>query len=521
MGAAVRYRIKGTKVYVRPVKASVGYEGGSQAPRVARWRPTTGGPNTVLSGSLPLLRSRSRDARRKDGLADNAIETWVTNIVGTGIKPQFATPDKDFNKVLAAAWLEWTDHADADGRFDFYGLQALAVSSTAEGGDCFVRLRTRLPGDGLSVPLQLQLLEGEYCPDEKNEMAASGNFIRCGVEFDLVGRRVAYWLYRFHPADWVVNNMMMGDLMPTRVPASEIVHLALGKRPGMIRGEPWLTRALIKLHELDKFDDAQLVRQQIAALFAGFVKSDTPEGTGDEQELFAAQGSPDSDAVALASLEPGTMQVLPPGKSVEFSEPPEPGNTYEAYMRQQERRVAVAVGVLYEQVSGDYSKTNDRQFRAAVNEFRRRCGMLQHHLVVYQFCRPILLRWAEYAVISGRVSPPAGITVADIARAKWIPQGWAYLNPVQDVQAKKDEVRAGFASRAEKVSERGYDVEEMDQEIAADNERADELGLIFDSDPRRTAGSGANSASAKEGGDRQPDDQERDPANEPATEESA
>lgn len=43
-------------------------------------------------------------------------------------------------------------------------------------------------------------------------------------------------------------------------------------------------------------------------------------------------------------------------------------------------------------------------------------------------------------------------------------------------------VRNGFKSRAEVVSELGYDVEEIDQEIAEDQRRASEMGLSFDSD---------------------------------------
>jgi capsid protein len=35
------------------------------------------------------------------------------------------------------------------------------------------------------------------------------------------------------------------------------------------------------------------------------------------------------------------------------------------------------------------------------------------------------------------------------------------------------------------VSEQGYDAEAIDREIAADNARADELGLEYDSDPRK------------------------------------
>ncbi len=43
-------------------------------------------------------------------------------------------------------------------------------------------------------------------------------------------------------------------------------------------------------------------------------------------------------------------------------------------------------------------------------------------------------------------------------------------------------VRNGFKSRSEVVSEMGYDVEEIDQEIAEDQKRANSFGLCFDCD---------------------------------------
>ena len=36
------------------------------------------------------------------------------------------------------------------------------------------------------------------------------------------------------------------------------------------------------------------------------------------------------------------------------------------------------------------------------------------------------------------------------------------------------------------AASRGIDVEELDADMAADNARADALGLVLDSDPRRT-----------------------------------
>jgi capsid protein len=51
------------------------------------------------------------------------------------------------------------------------------------------------------------------------------------------------------------------------------------------------------------------------------------------------------------------------------------------------------------------------------------------------------------------------------------------------------------------INEMGMDEEEVDRQIARDNERADELGLVLDSDPRKTQGqlpSGAGSDSERD-----------------------
>lgn len=79
--------------------------------------------------------------------------------------------------------------------------------------------------------------------------------------------------------------------------------------------------------------------------------------------------------------------------------------------------------------------------------------------------------------------------IAPYSAVKWIPPGFAWVDPLKDIKAQIMAVRAGFKSRAEAVSEQGYDSEEIDHEIAADNERADSLGLA-------TSGSGGRRRSA-------------------------
>jgi capsid protein len=63
-----------------------------------------------------------------------------------------------------------------------------------------------------------------------------------------------------------------------------------------------------------------------------------------------------------------------------------------------------------------------------------------------------------------------------------------------EVQSTVQAIRAGLMSRAEAVNGSGLDITSLDLEIAADNQRADELGLIFDSDPRKVTVQGQEQA---------------------------
>jgi lambda family phage portal protein len=461
--------------------ATADYEAAAATRRTTGWTPATSDINTLVFRNSDTLRSRSRDMVRRNPWATNALDAFVGNSIGTGIKPQSLHPDAETKEQIQSLWLRWTDEADATGLTDFYGLQAIACRSVMEAGECFIRLRPRLPKDGLLVPLQLQLLEAEHLPTAETRKLENGNYIRAGIEFNGIGRRIAYHLYREHPGD-TSNPMASTELV--RVPAEAVLHLFRPLRPGQLRGQPWLTQVLIKLHELDQYDDAELVRKKTAAMFAGFITKNAP------QDSLIGESTADASGVALAGMEPGTLQVLLPGEDVTFSAPADVGASYETFMRVQLRSIAAGMGITYEQLTGDLTGVNYSSIRAGLLEFRRRCEQFQHQVIVFQMCRPIWRSWLKAAVLSGALSNAAAGT-----DAKWIPSGFAWVDPLKDIKAQIMAVRAGFKSRAEVVSEQGYDAEAIDREIAADNARADELGLEYDSDARKET----NEASAAPG----------------------
>lgn len=462
------------------------YEAAGTGRRTKGWYAPTVGPNTALYGAQSL-RDRSRAARRNDTWAKSGIHGLVSEIIGTGIKPQSQCSKPKFRKAVEALWLRWTDEADADGMLDFYGQQMLAAQTWLESGEAFVRLRVRRPTDNLSVPLQLQILEPEFCPD-RYDVPASNADVRAGVEFNAIGQRTAYWMYRSHPGDlaWID----VGSLH--RVDAGQIAHLYLPLRPGQIRGEAHLSQVLLRLQNLDKFDDATLLRQQLANLFAGYItRPETDEDGGVAIDPITGQTyTSDGQNIPQIGLEPGLMmEVDTPGAKIEWSDPPDAGPNYPSYVKQQLMAIAAGMEIPYEMLTGDLSSVNDRTVRVILSKFRRRVQQWQHHVMVYQLCRRVWLAWLDQAVLSGAIKAPGYADPEkrrDYQAVKWIPQGWAYINPVQDVQAQREAVRAGFKSRSEVVSENGYDAEAIDAEIAADNARADDLGLIYDSDARWT-----------------------------------
>lgn len=472
------------------------YAAAAQGRRLRIWRPQNAGPNTVTTGALSLILRRARQAARNDPWAGTALDKLTSNGIGTGIqcKPLWGSEKQRLS--IKRLWNRWAKVSDADGVMDFYGQQGLAWRSWHEAGEVFIRLRDRKASDGLPVPLQIQLIEAEQCPACHWATAPNGNPIRAGIEFNGIGRRVAYWMYRAHPGDALVE---VGDNELVRVPAEQIIHVFQPDRPGQIRGVPRSASVLVRMFNLDSLDDAVLERQKIANLFAGFYTRDSSDSS-DPNSLVdeMSGGETDKDGTPLAGLEPGTMQELPDGMKPEFSKPPDAGDNYASFMRGHLMAIAARHGVPYEVLTGDLVNVSDRALRLILNEFRRIIESWQWLVLIPQMLQPIREAWFDAAVLSGALSIARYADLReDVVETLWVPQGWPYSHPVQDVDADIKAIRAGLGSRAGVNLGHGEDPEQIDAENAADNARADALGLKYDSDGRQARSGAADPKTTK------------------------
>lgn len=449
------------------------YEAAGAGRRTDSWKATNAGPNTVNERALDRLRARSRDAYRNQVYARNAVMRIASNVVGTGIQPNPMADSEASKKKIMRLWREWaeTKQCDYDGQQNIYGLQRMAIQAIARDGEVIIR-RRRVKGGVL--PIQLQVQEADVIDSRRNYDIEGGGRIIQGVEFNKDLKRVAYWLYDGHPEE-------ARQVVSRRIPASDVIHVYYKERPGQVRGVPWLAASMIRLKDYDDYEDAELIRQKIAACFTVFVTDTNPDSTG--------LGGADNAAM-LERVEPGIVEVLPSGKTVEFATPPTTQN-YDSYSRKVLQGAAAGIGLSYEAMTGDLSGVNFSSGRMGWIEMARNVEDWQYNMMVPMLCDSVWDWFIDAGFMAGRI--PSGA----LAPAMWTPPRREMIDPTREIPAQINAVRGGIYSLQEVHRMNGYDSTQVLEQMAEDNKLIDKLGLILDSDARKTMKAGVTQAFLK------------------------
>lgn len=435
------------------------FEAAKQSRRTDNWFATNRGPNADLRLALQRIIARHQDLVDSDPWASKAIAVITNNWTGDGIVGAPFGATKKFND----GWREWSEGVDCDfyGQHNFYGLQSLIARTVAVRGSCLVRRKydEGLLARGLN-PLQLQVLEPDFLDHSKDD----GARIRFGKQYREDGRLEGYWIRRMHPgeSDWTAANITQSDF----VPREEICHVYDVRRPGQATGVPFGVAALLKLRDVSDRDAAQLLKDKLAACFMAFVSDSESEAIGPGTEL-------------LDTLEPGVIEQLPPGKSIEFATPPGSGD-YVANQKFHLLSIAVAYEITYEALTGDLGNVNFSSGRMGWMEMRRAVARWRWGIMIPQLLNPVATWYRDAAAVVGMGRATA--------RFEWTPPITWLVDPAREIPAYIDAVRAGFMSLSEIQRMLGYVPAVVIQELGEDLARARAAGLKLDVDLAETAG---------------------------------
>jgi lambda family phage portal protein len=400
------------------------------------------------------LAARRTIAMRANYLVDNSpsarsvVDNWTEHLIGDGVTMRSGHPNETIRGALEAVWNDFAAGPDIEGAdADLAEFLRRVVRTVVSGGEAFVRLITTADG------LRVQLLSTEQVASDANRELPGGARIIAGVEVGPNGERRAYWIRPQADDIWIG---MTSD--PVRVPAEDICHVIDPRHAGAIRGISWLTAVGTRLLELDRLEDALCSRMRVAALFAGFV-TDTEgtsgfgEGRTDPQEM---------------SMEPGTMRILPPGCTVAFPDLPDTAGSPEL-LRHMLRSIAAGTGLPYEILAADLSATNYSSAKMGAESFRRRCKALQASMIGSRLLHPVWRRLVAVEILAGRLTAPGFVRSGSAYYAAtflW-PQPQS-LDPLKDAEADQILLANAIKSRQQIIAERGRDMADVDQEIAAD-----------------------------------------------------
>lgn len=449
------------------------YEAASRGRRTDGWSRQRGDSNALIALAGAELRIHARDLIRNNSWARKAQSVIANNVVGWGIVPKADGEDPEANQAALAAWKLWAEstNCDLEGRASFAAIQHQVMRAVVSDGEVLI---VRRPADltDKAIPLRLEVLEADFLDTSRDD----GARLIQGVEYDANKRRVAYWIFPEHPG----SNASSG-MESRRVPASEVLHVFNQERPGQARGVSWLASSIVNMKDLDEYEDAELMKQKIAACFAAFV---TDDGVG------TALGEQSTDDELVETFEPGMIAHLPPGKSVTTATPPTV--TDMQFANRNLRRIAAGLGVTYEDLTGDYSQVNFSSARMGRIAHQANVRAWQTNMLIPVLCQGVW-RWAmELAVLMGsiREAPPADWTVSPLPMLEPDKEGLAYQRLV----------RVGAMTVSGMVRELGADPEAHLTEYADDMKKLDELKIKLDSDVRAVSQAGLTQERAGLGG---------------------
>jgi lambda family phage portal protein len=462
-----------------PRRGRRAYEGALVSRLTADWVTSSTSADAEIDGSLVRLRNRSRQLLRDNPYVQAARRAIVTNVIGRGIRMQSRVPmvrgggrlDKPTNDRIEAWWRRYCrkEHIHAAGKLSFARILRQSMAAVPESGEVFIRLVPEAFGNS-DTPLGLEILEADLC-DETHTVGPDANGLewRMGVQVNRWGRPTAYRFRLRHPGD--VSGAV--GYSTRDVPAEQIIHLFIPERPGQTRGVPMFASSIKRMHHVAGFEEAEVVGKRARSSLMGFIQSPEGELVGDGVE----------DGERLTNFEPGVFKHLAPGESITVPQLGNADTEYEAFLRPMLRSLAAGSGVPYPTVSADYSQSNYSSSRLERLEVLELWRSLQDW-IIEDVCQVVFERAMAAAVGAGTLQLPGYDLAPERYEAvKWFPRGWEFVDPQKEAAANRDLVRSGFTTQAQVVAQQGGDLEDLLLARAAEVERAEQLGIQFDTNP--------------------------------------
>lgn len=472
-----------------------GYNGASlRRPALQNWNPYAGDANSDIIADLPTLVARSRDLERNSPIGAAAINTNVTHVIGTGLTLQ-SNPDaetlgwnedqvRQYKRLFEAEWQLFANGTDCDvtRHYNFYGLQFLAYRTMLSSADTIVL--TPVIESRPIYKLAIQIVEGDRLCNK--DRAQDTDTKIAGVTINEYGEAISYDIAKKHPGamrltgqSWTTINAR-GDNG-----RKNVIHLFERKRPGQVRGVPYLSPVIEHLKQITRYSDAELQAAVVSAAFAVFLKMDA--------DAFSSVLNEESQSRYIDSVgkwdgkvdveSPGNVINLMPGEEATVPNLGRPNANFDPFFLAMLKQIGPALEIPFEVLVKHFSSSYSAS-RAALLDFWRIVRVRRDFMATY-FCEPIKQLWLEEAVSTGRIPAPGFFSDARLrqaySRVSWIGDGPGSIDPEKEINAAVKRINAGVSTlEKEAAAYDGGDWEANIKQREKEKQMMDDAGLTLD-----------------------------------------
>lgn len=446
------------------------------------WFNTNTNPEETDAPARPLLRARCRDLERNSEIIEAILSAITRNSIGSGLKVQARTelPDgtdnAELNGQIEKLWNEWcrARNCDIQGQLSLSDIQKMIIRRRKVDGGIFI---IKNYDKTAKIPFKLQVIEYDNL-DSTKAFPLNNNGILCinGIELDSNLKPIAYW-FKQETYNVLVTNSI-------RIEAKRVIHLFKKNRPGQIMGVSEFASVMKPIKDISDYVEAEVVAQRIAACFSLFVSTDDPQGHFAKIIAQMEANGEELDDDYIGSIEPGIIQRLKPGEKITTAQPGRNSQTTKDFMEMELRLIAAGVGLSYEAVSRSMKGVNFSSARQSYLEDRRTYQQEQQFMMDY-FLYEVYTEFVISAVTYKTLDIPDfwedGKKDNYLAH-DWIIPGWPWVDPVKEVTAAKEEIKAGLNTLAGVAAAHGKDWQDILKQRAREQAFAQNLGINLDVD---------------------------------------
>lgn len=513
-----------------PVRASFGgaYDGASRFDReLALWAPPLRSADQDILPEKRIVDARVRDTLRNDAYVAGGANIRKDNIVGStfllNARPEYKVLGLDekwaeeFQEEVETKFTLWAESPnnwpDAARMNTLTGLVRLAVGIDTMAGEVLASVEW-LRDQPRPCNTAIQMIDVDRLSNPFGESDTPTR--RGGVERNRYGAPVGYHIRKGHPADWTDPSSYEWKYVPARKPWGrvQVIHIMEQFRADQTRGISEMVSALKELRITKRFRDIVLQNAVVNATYAASIESDLPSDA--VFESLGAKGGAAAGAVEFATsylsaiaeytggaknlhidgvkiphLFPGTkLQLRPAGQGGPL------GTDFEQSLL---RYIAAILGVSYEQLSRDYSKTNYSSARAAMNETWKAMQSRKRN-VADRFATTIYALWLEEQINKGGITSlprnaPSWYEVLNAeaySACEWIGASRGQIDELKETQAAVLRLKYHLSTYEDEMARLGKDWRKNFTQRSREKRAMEEYGLDTPTDDKTmNAASGA------------------------------